>query len=52
MNCRNCGAELTSPQAMVCIKCGVPPLAAKNYCQNCGAETTVIFRPIMGHEFW
>lgn len=40
MNCRNCGAELASPNAIACLKCGVAPLSAKNFCQNCGAPTT------------
>jgi hypothetical protein len=38
MFCRNCGKEV-SPQAVMCVSCGVPPLGGKNFCQNCGAAT-------------
>ena len=39
MNCRNCGNALASPDAVVCLNCGVAPLSGKNFCQNCGTAT-------------
>jgi TM2 domain-containing membrane protein YozV len=38
MYCRNCGKEVT-PQAVVCVSCGLPPAYGKKFCQNCGAES-------------
>ncbi len=38
MYCRNCGAAM-DPNAVVCIKCGVPKGSGRNYCMNCGAQT-------------
>jgi len=38
MFCRNCGKEV-SPQAVICVACGVPPLNGVNFCQSCGAKT-------------
>jgi len=38
MYCRNCANEV-GEQAVVCVKCGTPPLNGKNYCQSCGEAT-------------
>ena len=38
MYCRNCGNEM-HPEAVVCVKCGVPAGKGNSYCPNCGAET-------------
>ena len=38
MYCRNCGNEV-SEKAVMCVACGVPPLAGDKYCYNCKAET-------------
>jgi uncharacterized membrane protein YhaH (DUF805 family) len=38
MFCRNCKNEL-SPQAIACLKCGVPPSKGRDFCQFCGAST-------------
>jgi competence protein ComGC len=38
MHCRNCNNDV-SPEAIACMKCGVPPLKGKNFCNNCGAST-------------
>jgi RNA polymerase subunit RPABC4/transcription elongation factor Spt4 len=38
MYCRNCGKEVT-PQAVICVSCGMRPNSGKRFCQNCGAET-------------
>lgn len=38
MYCRNCG-ETVSDQAVLCVKCGTPPLGGNHYCPNCGVET-------------
>lgn len=35
MYCKNCGNELT-PNAAVCLKCGVAVGKGNSYCQNCG----------------
>lgn len=37
MYCRNCGKEVKE-NAVVCINCGVPPLAKKHFCHECGVE--------------
>jgi TM2 domain-containing membrane protein YozV/ribosomal protein L40E len=37
MYCRNCANEVAE-QAVMCVKCGVPPLSGKNFCQNCAAQ--------------
>ncbi|MCC7150345.1 MAG: TM2 domain-containing protein [Saprospiraceae bacterium] len=37
MYCKNCGNEV-SDKAVICIKCGTPPLAGNSYCNNCKAE--------------
>ena len=37
MFCRNCGSEM-NPEAVVCVKCGVPVGKGKKYCPTCGAE--------------
>ena len=39
MICRNCGNQM-DPQAVVCVKCGVPAGQGQNFCPNCGAATT------------
>ena len=36
MFCTNCGNEVAE-NAVVCIKCGVPPRNSKKFCYNCGA---------------
>jgi len=33
--CRNCGSEVAE-QAVMCLKCGVPPKNGTKFCQNCG----------------
>ena len=38
MFCRNCGNQM-DPQAVVCVKCGVPAGQGNNYCPHCGAQT-------------
>ena len=38
MFCRNCGNQI-DPQAVVCVKCGVPAGQGNNYCPHCGAQT-------------
>lgn len=38
MFCKNCGNSM-DPNAVVCVKCGVPVGKGANYCPNCGAET-------------
>ena len=38
MICRNCGNQM-DPQAVVCVKCGVPAGQGNNYCPHCGAQT-------------
>ncbi len=38
MYCRNCCNQL-SPNATVCIKCGVPSLVGNKYCYNCASPT-------------
>lgn len=38
MYCRHCGKEVPDI-AVVCVSCGVPPKAGKNFCQHCGAQT-------------
>ncbi len=39
MFCRNCGKEVTPPNAEVCLSCGVKPLNGTAYCNNCGTQT-------------
>ena len=36
--CRNCDAQV-SPQAVICVSCGAPPMKGSNYCWNCGQPT-------------
>jgi TM2 domain-containing membrane protein YozV len=38
MYCRNCGNEVVD-QAVMCVSCGLPPTAGKNYCQACKTPT-------------
>jgi len=38
MYCRNCGSEV-SEKAVMCVTCGVPPMAGNKYCPNCKTET-------------
>lgn len=38
MYCRNCGNEIND-KAVVCVNCGVPPLAENKFCPSCGAAT-------------
>ena len=38
MFCRNCGNSM-DPNAVVCVKCGVPVGKGVSFCPNCGAET-------------
>ncbi len=38
MYCRNCDNEM-DPQAVVCVKCGVPAGQGQNFCPNCGAQS-------------
>ena len=38
MSCRNCGNQM-DPQAVVCVKCGVPAGQGQNFCPNCGAQS-------------
>ena len=37
MYCRNCGGEM-HPEAVVCVKCGVPAGKGSDYCNNCGNQ--------------
>jgi hypothetical protein len=41
MQCRTCGNDVLE-QAVVCVSCGVPPLAGNKHCQQCGAETNPV----------
>lgn len=34
--CRNCGTPFASPQANVCLSCGVTRGGGSSYCPNCG----------------
>ena len=36
--CRNCGSEVAE-QAVMCVKCGVPPKNGTMFCQNCGGTS-------------
>ena len=36
--CRNC-ANQVSDQAVMCVRCGTPPLRGNQFCQSCGAST-------------
>jgi hypothetical protein len=38
MYCRNCANEIL-PEAIACLKCGVPPMKGNNYCYNCALQT-------------
>jgi len=38
MFCRNCG-KAVAELAVMCVSCGLPPSAGKQYCQHCGAQT-------------
>ena len=38
MHCRNCGSDVHE-QAVMCVKCGVPPADGSKFCQTCGEET-------------
>lgn len=38
MFCRNCATQIAD-QAVVCVGCGAPPWAGRNYCQNCAVQT-------------
>ena len=39
MFCRNCGSQM-DPQAVVCVKCGVPKGTGTSFCPSCGSATT------------
>lgn len=39
MFCRNCGSQM-DPQAVVCVKCGVPKGVGTSFCPSCGSTTT------------
>ncbi|MDR1674709.1 MAG: NINE protein [Oscillospiraceae bacterium] len=34
--CKQCGAQYTNPQAVVCIKCGTARGKGDSFCNNCG----------------
>jgi len=38
MFCRTCSNEVND-KAVVCLKCGVPPMKGNEYCYSCGAKT-------------
>lgn len=38
MHCRNCSFEIAE-QAVMCVKCGIPPKSGSKFCQNCGEAT-------------
>ena len=38
MHCKTCNNQV-SPEAIMCTKCGVPPLKGKLFCNNCGSDT-------------
>lgn len=44
-HCKNCGAEYTTEEAVMCVKCGVTRDSGNNFCHHCGSpitpETTV-----------
>lgn len=35
-HCKNCGAEYTTDEAVMCVKCGVARDCGDNYCHYCG----------------
>ena len=37
MFCRNCGEELASENAEICLKCGTKKGNGDNFCPNCGS---------------
>lgn len=39
MFCRNCGEQLPSEQAEICVKCGVKKGNGDHFCMQCGAKT-------------
>lgn len=39
MYCKNCGSEILSNDAVMCVKCGCQVGTGFNYCQNCGKPT-------------
>ena len=41
MFCKNCANEM-DPNAVVCVKCGVPKGQGNKYCQNCGQEISPV----------
>lgn len=36
MFCKNCGEQLASEQAVICVKCGTAKGQGVSYCANCG----------------
>ncbi len=38
MYCRNCNYQM-DPNAVICVKCGVPAGQGTNFCQNCSSPT-------------
>ena len=38
MYCRNCDAEIANG-AVICVKCGMQPLAGDKFCNHCGNPT-------------
>ena len=38
MYCRNCGTEITNPDAVVCVSCGTKVGMGKNHCYHCGNQ--------------
>ena len=38
MSCKNCGNQLASEDAAVCLHCGVEVGTGNKYCANCGAQ--------------
>jgi TM2 domain-containing membrane protein YozV/ribosomal protein L40E len=39
MFCRSCGAEFASPQAIMCVRCGVKKGIGTAFCSHCGQAT-------------
>ena len=38
MYCKNCGEEITNPNAEVCVACGTKVGKGNIFCKHCGAE--------------
>lgn len=39
MYCKNCGTQYLTEEAVMCVRCGAPKGAGKNFCYRCGQPT-------------